>query len=57
MTMQTDTTQRDLYRDSQQRQAQQWREAAEASLRQFPTDTARHDYYVAEAQRLEAQTA
>ena len=51
--MQSDTTQRDLYRDDPRRQAQQWRAAAEASAQQFPHDTARRDYYLAEAKRLE----
>lgn len=53
--MRSDTTQRDLYRDDPARQAQQWREAAEASRQQFPNDHQRHAYYVAEAERLEAQ--
>ena len=47
-------TQRDLYRDDPRRQAQHWRAAAEASAQQFPSDTARRDYYLAEADRLEA---
>ena len=52
--MQSDTTQRDLYRDDPRRQAPPWRAAAEASAQQFPSDTARRDYYLAEAERLEA---
>ena len=52
--MRSDTTQQDLYRDDPRRLAQQWRAAAEASAQQFPRDTARRDYYLAEADRLEA---
>ena len=40
--------------DDPRRLAQQWRAAAEASAQQFPSDTARRDYYLAEADRLEA---
>ncbi|ADV26978.1 hypothetical protein Psesu_1128 [Pseudoxanthomonas suwonensis 11-1] len=54
--MRSDTTQRDLYRDSPQKQAQQWRAAAEASLQQFPNDTRRYRYYTEQAERLEALT-
>lgn len=53
--MRSDTNQLDLLRDSPERQAQQWREAAETSRQQYPDDVRRYTYYLREARAAEAR--
>lgn len=52
------SAQLDVFRDDPKRLAQAWRVAADTALRdvQFTDDErkTRHDYYLAEAQRLES---
>lgn len=58
--MRSDTTQLDILRDDQQRIVGAWMAAAETALhdRQFAESERqrRHDYYMAEAKRLEAKS-
>ncbi|WP_337054033.1 hypothetical protein [Pseudoxanthomonas sp. USHLN014] len=48
--------QTDLFRDDPARKAKEWRDAAETSLKQFPEDQRRYDYYASNAERWEALT-
>lgn len=49
------TDQTDIFRDAAQVHIQAWREAAKAARAQFPNDTARHDYYTQQADRIERE--
>ena len=45
----------DLINHNDARMAEAWRAAAETARQQFPNDTARHDFYDQQAERLEME--
>ena len=47
--------QTDIFRDARQVHIDAWRAAAETARQQFPNDTARHDFYDQQAERLEME--